>query len=572
MRSIVLSGFMATGKSTVGRRLAARLGLRFVDTDEEIEHARAGRSVQELVGAPRGEAGFRRRELALVEKIFADVAGAPKVVAFGGGTVTSRRARHLALDRAHVVTLTAAPETSAVRVGAALSERPNLAVGGDPVARARELLAERAEAYAECHTLLSTDATELDAIVDAIAAAAGRAPILMPLGARSYVVDVVHDAPSALTDAIARCAPSSLVVVTDAHVQRDRRTSLDAALAPLAVPRTTVTLAAGEEHKTLASVATIWDAALGAGVDRDAVVIGFGGGVVGDLAGFAASTLLRGVRSVIVPTTLLSMVDASVGGKTGFDHPTGKNLIGTFHQPSGVVVDLAHLATLPPRERTAGLAEVVKIGLALDAPLFDAVEGDWRAIAEGEPSALARIVRRSIEAKVRVVREDETERGERALLNLGHTVGHALEAQGGYRKYLHGEAVALGTVAELAAGRSLAGRPRRLSSWARAARAPGSPDEGVESGSGQRVHLRGGRQEALGVEDPAARRAERRTRELGARGDRAAPRSAVLHLHLRGGRACPPFRAKFWRKPVDLGTLPFEREGLVEPAHPEEER
>lgn len=455
MRSIVLSGFMATGKSTVGPRLAARLGVPFLDTDEEIERE-SGRAVRDL-WKDEGEAAFRRRELALVERLFAD--GIPRVVAFGGGTVTTRRARHLAIEHGIVISLTATPETIVARVGAALAERPNLALGSDPLARTRELLEERADAYAECHAQLSTDATDPDALADAIVAVAGRAPILVPLGARSYVVDVVRGAPSALTDAIARCAPSSLLVVTDAHVQRDRHASLEAALAPLAVPRTTVTLAAGEEHKTLASVATIWDAALGAGIDRDALVIGFGGGVVGDLAGFAASALLRGIRSLLVPTTLLSMVDASVGGKTGFDHPTGKNLLGAFHQPSGVVVDLAHLATLPPRERIAGLAEVVKIALALDSPLLEALERDAVAIAEGSQEALVPVVRRAIEAKVRVVRDDERERGLRAVLNLGHTVGHAVEAHGGYRKHLHGEAVALGMIAELEATAALGWTP-----------------------------------------------------------------------------------------------------------------
>jgi shikimate kinase/3-dehydroquinate synthase len=438
---------MATGKSTVGPRLAARLGIPFLDTDEEIERE-AGKSVREI-WREEGEAAFRRRELAMVERVFGDAM--PRVIAFGGGTVTMRPARNLATERAIVITLTASPETIVARVGPALKDRPNLALGGEPVSRARELLEARADAYAECHAVLSTDAMDVDATVDAILAVAKRAPILVPLGSRSYVVDVVQGDPSALTDAIARCAPSSLVVVTDAHVQRDRHASMDAALAPLAIPRTTVTLAAGEEHKTLASVATIWDAALGAGVDRDALVLGFGGGVVGDLAGFAGSALLRGLRTVLVPTTLLSMVDASVGGKTGFDHPTGKNLLGSFHQPSGVVVDLAHLATLPARERAAGLAEVVKIALALDAGLLDALEKDAARIAGGDPAALAPIVRRAIEAKVRVVRDDERERGLRALLNLGHTVGHALEAHGGYRKYLHGEAVALGTLVELAA-------------------------------------------------------------------------------------------------------------------------
>src|SRR5262249_31247532 len=159
----------------------------------------------------------------------------------------------------------------------------------------------------------------------------------VPLGARTYAIDVTRGEPARLTDAIACLAPSTVIVVTDANVQRARGADLDRALGPLAMQGVRVTLPAGEIHKTLTTVGTIWDAALGAGVDRDALVVAFGGGVVGDLAGFAASALLRGVRVLQVPTTLLAMVDASVGGKTGFDHPTGKNLLGAFHQPSGVV-------------------------------------------------------------------------------------------------------------------------------------------------------------------------------------------------------------------------------------------
>src|SRR5262249_8046081 len=162
-----------------------------------------------------------------------------------------------------------------------------------------------------------------------------------------------------------------------------------------------------------------------------------------DLAGFAAATLLRGVRFVQAPTTLLAMVDASVGGKTGFDHPAGKNLVGAFHQPSGVVADLAHLATLPARERTSGLAEVAKIALTSDAALFERLERDAADVARGDRAALAPVVRAAVEAKVRIVRDDEREAGLRAVLNMGHTVGHALEAHGGYARWLHGEAVAL---------------------------------------------------------------------------------------------------------------------------------
>ncbi len=209
-------------------------------------------------------------------------------------------------------------------------------------------------------------------------------------------------------------------------------------------------------------MAAIWDAALGAKVDRGAVVVAAGGGVVGDVAGFAAAALLRGVRFLQVPTTLLSMVDSSVGGKTGFDHAAGKNLIGAFHQPSGVVADLAHLTTLSARERIAGLAEVVKIALATDGALLDRVEAQAPALAAGDVTALLPIVRAAIDAKIRIVRDDERETGRRALLNLGHTVGHALEAHAGFSGWLHGEAVALGTVVEMRATAALGWTPPDL--------------------------------------------------------------------------------------------------------------
>jgi 3-dehydroquinate synthetase len=218
----------------------------------------------------------------------------------------------------------------------------------------------------------------------------------------------------------------------------------------------------------MATVGAIWDAALGAGVDREAVVLAAGGGVVGDLAGFSAGCLLRGVRFVQAPTTLLSIVDASVGGKTGFDHPAGKNLIGVFHQPSAVVADLDHLTTLPARQRAAGLAEVVKIAFARDAKLLDRLEADASALARGDLDALRPIVRAAIQAKIEVVRDDERESGVRALLNLGHTVGHALEAHGGYARWLHGEAIALGTIVELRATEALGWTPAHLAERAAA--------------------------------------------------------------------------------------------------------
>jgi len=223
-----------------------------------------------------------------------------------------------------------------------------------------------------------------------------------------------------------------------------------------------VEIPSGEVHKTIETVTRIWDAALEAGVDRGAVMVGIGGGVVGDLTAFAASTLLRGVALGQVPTTLLSMVDSSVGGKTGFNRPRGKNLVGTFYQPRFVLCDVETLSTLPVAERTAGLAEVVKSAWLDGEASVKALEADADALAAGDEDALVRAIRMSVRLKARVVREDEREAGTRMLLNLGHTVGHGLEAAAGYEGLRHGEAVALGMVAAFRLGRHL-GRARAQS-------------------------------------------------------------------------------------------------------------
>lgn len=436
MRTVVLSGFMATGKSTVGRRVATELALPFVDTDAVIAEA-TGKTVGEVF-ASEGEARFRDREAEIVMPLLTD--GTARVVAFGGGTVTIPSIRHLALETATVVTLTASAETIATRA-TSIAERPNLGARS-PLDRAKDLLALRREAYGECHAAIATDGLDPAEIARRVVEIARRDLLAVPLGTRSYAVEITSAAPARLSDAIAVLAPSSILVVTDENVRAARGEWLRAALAPhAAVPAHEIVIPPGEAHKDIETVTRIWDEALAHGVDRKALVVAFGGGVVGDLAGFVASTLLRGVRCVQIPTTLLSMVDSSVGGKTGFDHARGKNLIGAFFQPSHVVVDLDQLSTLPPREMAAGHAEIVKIALACDAKL----------LAMLEHAALGEIVRAAVLAKIRVVRDDEREAGIRSLLNLGHTVGHALEAFGGYARWLHGEAVAIGTVIEIAA-------------------------------------------------------------------------------------------------------------------------
>jgi len=207
-----------------------------------------------------------------------------------------------------------------------------------------------------------------------------------------------------------------------------------------------VILPDGEAHKTLANASRVLDVLVANRLARDCAVLALGGGVVGDLAGFAAACYQRGVDFVQLPTTLLAQVDSAVGGKTGVNHAGGKNLIGAFHQPVLVVNDTATLATLPARELRAGLAEVIKYGLIADAALFDWLESHLGELLAGDPAALAHIIRRSCEIKAAVVGRDEREQGERALLNLGHTFGHAIESATAYRQWLHGEAVGAGLV------------------------------------------------------------------------------------------------------------------------------
>jgi 3-dehydroquinate synthase len=235
-----------------------------------------------------------------------------------------------------------------------------------------------------------------------------------------------------------------ILVVTNTVVAPLYLEILEASLQPRRV--VAAVIPDGEQQKTLASVARILDVMVANRFSRDCAVVALGGGVVGDMAGFAAATYQRGVAFVQVPTTLLAQVDSSVGGKTGVNHPAGKNLIGAFHQPIAVIADTRTLATLPPRELRAGLAEVIKYGLICDAGFFAWLEMHLEELLAGDAAALAYVIRRSCEIKAEIVGRDEREQGDRALLNLGHTFGHAVESATGYAEWLHGEAIGAGLV------------------------------------------------------------------------------------------------------------------------------
>jgi 3-dehydroquinate synthase len=266
--------------------------------------------------------------------------------------------------------------------------------------------------------------------------------LTVALGARSYPI---HIGPGLIADsALYTTAAKQILIVSNEVVAPLYLDAVRAALGRRDVQ--TVVLPDGERHKTLATFASIVDRLVDSRLHRDCCLVALGGGVVGDVTGYAAASFQRGVDFMQVPTTLLAQVDSSVGGKTAVNHPRAKNMIGAFHQPIAVLADTDTLKTLPPRELAAGLAEVIKYGVIVDAEFFAWLENAIDKLRALDAAALAYAIRRSCEIKAAIVAEDEREHGRRALLNLGHTFGHALEAIGGYERWLHGEAVALGMV------------------------------------------------------------------------------------------------------------------------------
>jgi shikimate kinase / 3-dehydroquinate synthase len=435
--NLVLTGFMGTGKTAAGRAIAARLGRPFVDMDAEIE-ARAGRSIAAIF-ASQGEAAFRRLEAGLCREL---AARQGLVIATGGGALLNADSREILAASGPVVCLQAAPGEMLRRLEGSAA-RPLLA-GGAAEAIPR-LLAQRGAAYAAIPLQVDTTGLSVDdaagrilALVRDHAPAAVTIPVAgmgegysirLGRGLLSQIGPLLHE-----TGASGGVAVVSNPTVLALHGER-LLAGLRAAGFVLAVCQ----VPDGEAAKTLDTVRHLYVAFVDAGLDRQGAVLAFGGGVVGDLAGLAAATYLRGVPLVQVPTTLLAMVDSSVGGKVGVDLPQGKNLVGAFKEPALVVADVEALASLPPAELANGLAEAVKTGIIGDPLLF-------RQIEEHGPAPLPWIVRRAVAVKAAVVEADPYERGVRATLNLGHTFGHALERLSGYA-LPHGAAVAVGLVA-----------------------------------------------------------------------------------------------------------------------------
>ena len=445
------------GKSSIGRRLAARFGLPFRDADAEIEQA-AGISIAEIF-ARYGEAHFREGERRVIARLLEG--SAPVVLATGGGAYVDASSR-AAIRAVGATTIWLKCRLSTLMRRVAGRDHRPMFLDEDPQQVLERLMAARYPAYAEADvTLLCTDEhpdVTTRRVAEALAAYHPPARLRVELSRNAYDIvigeGVLRRGGAEMAQRLEgrRVAIVSDQVVAPLHLATLRDSLADAGFSIA----TELLVPPGEASKCLTQFERLVDGMLSARADRRLAVVALGGGVVGDLAGFAAASVLRGLDFVQCPTTLLAQVDSSVGGKTGINTSHGKNLLGAFHQPKLVLADTATLRTLPPRELRAGWAEVAKHGL-LQGALWDWCESEGPRAMRGDAEALAHAVLESCKLKSAVVVDDEFERrpeGGRALLNLGHTFGHALEAECGYGgELLHGEAVAigLGLAAELSA-------------------------------------------------------------------------------------------------------------------------
>ncbi|MBK7318286.1 3-dehydroquinate synthase [Candidatus Villigracilis affinis] len=422
MKHIFLYGPPGTGKSTVGKKLAHNLKLPFIDLDRVIE-TNAGKSIPQIM-EKQGETAFRDLESAALKNLLHEK---ESVVALGGGALLRDENRNFVESNGKVLLLMAELSTLLERLHYESGNRPLLA--GDLREKLSSLLAKRAEHYNSFPMLIHVDGKTAEQNAHHAQVVLGRHH-LSAMGEYDAIVGQVSD--------LTNFPMQNPIIVTDENVAKFHLEKMQNLLQAKAV-----IIPAGEEHKNLETISLLWKSFLENGLDRKSTVIALGGGVLSDMAGFAASTYMRGIAWVGVPTTLLSMVDASLGGKTGFDLPEGKNLIGAFYPPKLVLADPQLLGTLPEAELISGMAEVVKHGIISDPELFNlCLRGlDW------VKNNLEEVVKRAMAVKIKVIEEDPYEKGIRAALNLGHTVGHAVELVSKF-KLRHGEAIAIGTVAE----------------------------------------------------------------------------------------------------------------------------
>ena len=416
MTHIFLYGPPGTGKSTIGKIIARALNLPFIDLDRVIE-TNAGMSIPQIMDQ-QGESAFRDLETTALKNI----SNEESVIALGGGALLRDENRQLAENNGKVLLLIAELDTLLERLKEDSNKRPLLA--GDLKSKLAKLLESRREHYSAFALQLAVDGQTANQNARLAQIILGRHR-LSAMGEYDVIVRQIGN------------LSYGNLVVTDENVAKHHLKKINV--------EKSIIISAGEEHKNLETVSRLWKSFLENGLDRKSTVIALGGGVIGDLTGFAASTYMRGIDWIAVPTTLLAMVDASMGGKTGFDLPEGKNLIGSFHPPKLVLADVSLLRTLSDRDLRSGMAEVVKHGIIADPELFSLCSNgmDW------VKNNLEEIVKRAMAVKIKIIEDDPYEKGIRATLNLGHTVGHAVELVSGF-KLSHGKSVAVGMTVEAA--------------------------------------------------------------------------------------------------------------------------
>jgi 3-dehydroquinate synthase len=450
LNNVVLIGFMGSGKSSVGPHLARLMNRPFIDLDDAIE-ADAGRSVAEIFSS-EGEAGFRDWEARCLQRA---LDGTGSVVAVGGGAPMRDDSWQRIRDGNCVVALTAEPEELARRLNGS-RDRPLLRAGAPSVIAS--LLPQRLTRYLEADVVMKTDGigpAEVARQLQQRLSGDGAQRIPMNVPGFPHQVLVGYGLTHLVAETIRRDftsplgggqggGPAAALIVTDSVVGERHGGPLLGSLRGAGVKAQRHLVPAGEAAKELAVLAGIYEALAAAGIDRQGTLIALGGGSIGDVTGFAAATWMRGIRYFQIPTTLLAMVDSSIGGKTAINLPAGKNLAGAVHQPSAIFCDLDYLATLPRDEYRAALAEVIKAALIADRSFVEWLSAALPALLSRESRSVREAVTRSIGIKATVVARDPSETGERALLNYGHTVGHALERVLGFGQIRHGEAVAWG--------------------------------------------------------------------------------------------------------------------------------
>lgn len=456
-QKIFLAGFMGTGKSAIGQKLAQNLHYQFLDTDSMIQKT-VGKTISEIF-AQEGEKAFRKQEAKIIDQI------CPRqkvVVALGGGAVCNQRNLNK-IRRAGLLILLRASEATLLKRLQGDGSRPLLQGNGrtgDLSATLQGLLERREKFYGQIPWQIATDGKTPAAIARQIQRLypVENNALWVHLGERSYPLYFARQSLGLLSDLLAQHFHSSKVIlVTNTTLDRPygipmlRRLKKDFQVKKVILPD-------GERYKNLKTVQKLYKALLDSKVDRRTPLIALGGGVLGDMVGFAAASFLRGIPFVQIPTTLLAQVDSSIGGKTGVDLPEGKNLVGAFYQPKFVVIDETFLKTLPKRQLVGGMAEVIKYAAIFDAKLFRNLEENLEFYLEKPGERMEAIVRRCCEWKGWVVENDELEtKGIRSKLNFGHTLGHAIESLTHYKKYTHGEAIAMGMVFAAEASQRMTG-------------------------------------------------------------------------------------------------------------------